>query len=119
MSLTPGISNQRIKKWISKWGIPTRWTTGGETIETVGVLHRRQTERNRGQKASLAPEGEVPHQNLSLLIDKDFEFSKLPEYGREIEIQIDGTWSVFHVDVVELASNETHYCILLNEDSAS
>lgn len=117
MSLNPGIPNPVIKKWIRKWGQPIRWTIGGESIETTGVLHRRQTERNRGQKSTLAAEGEVPHQNLSLLIDKEFEVSKLPEFGREIEVMMDGEWRVFRVEVCELASNGTHYCVLLNEDA--
>ena len=117
MSLNPGIPNPRIKKWIEKWGIPVRWTVNGKLTETTGVLNRRQTERNRGQKSTLAPEGEVPHQNLSILVDKCFEPAELPEYGRAVEVKLGETWKTFRVEVCELASNETHYSILLNEDA--
>lgn len=96
----------------------TKWEMNGETVECDGFVARRQTERNRGQRPEMEPEGMVYRQNLQVVVARADIIGKEPEEGQQIWVQNqEGEWDGYRVHVDERSSDQSHVCILLDEEA--
>ena len=115
-----GFSEKQIRAFVKMDPVKCRWPSDDaeNPHEANGIMHRRQTERNRGQKSQFQPEGEVDHQNLSVLLELQDMQGKEPQPGDRFWLCLKEGWRMYRVTVCELSSDQSHFCVLLNEDAA-
>ena len=113
-----GFNERRIRAMINLDPRRVKWEHGNETVERDGFVARRQTERNRGQAPEWAPEGIVFRQNLQVVIARADVVGVMPEEGQRIWLKnLEGEWEGFRVHVDEASSDQSHVCILLDEEA--
>jgi hypothetical protein len=130
------LSNKRLAWMLEKsGGVKLTWTITAEAVDGVspaqdgtvvvyGAMHRHQPERSREQKAVYSAEGEIPQPHLCFMVraadleGKPFAEETRPvSKGMRVTAALEGGDMEYRVEKCELAPDQSHYVIEVNEDA--
>ena len=123
------LSDKRLAWMLEKsGGVKLTWTitADSETVTVVvyGAMHRHQPERSREQKAVYSAEGEIPQPHLCFMVraadleGKPFAEETRPvSKGMRVTASLEGGDMEYRVEKCELAPDQSHYVIEVNEDA--